>query len=343
MFTPKLRAALALCLLWQATLSHAEGEQRFADLDQCPLESGEVLEDCRIGYRTFGTVDANKSNVLILPTWFTGTTADFLNFDYIGPDKIADTSRFFVIAIDALGNGVSTSPSNSDPQPGAQFPAISIGDIVDTQHRLLTEELDIQSVHAIFGVSMGGMQAFEWVVRYPQFVQNALAVIGTPRQTAYDLMLWQAQLDTILNLAEDDYGSAVRLIAGLDNLTSYTPEYFAKLDTEDELDQITAGAVNTATDFGLANRVPQLQAMITHDVTREFGGSLSGAAASVKARMLIVVSPSDHMVNPEPSRAFAMLADAQYHELDGRCGHMAVACDRQTLLAIVDTFLNGPD
>ena len=112
----------------------ADSPQQFAAIGDLPLVSGEILYDVRLGYRTAGTLNADKSNVIVFPTWFTGSSEDLLRFDKIGPGKLADTDRFYVIAIDALGNGISTSPSNSERQPGADFPAIQIDDMVNAAH-----------------------------------------------------------------------------------------------------------------------------------------------------------------------------------------------------------------
>src|SRR5258708_38128060 len=89
-------------------------EQRFAQLGDFKVESGEVIRDCRVGYRTFGKLNNDKSNAILFTTWASGTTEQLQS--NIGPGKPVDDSRYFVIAIDALSNGVSSSPSNSKVQ-----------------------------------------------------------------------------------------------------------------------------------------------------------------------------------------------------------------------------------
>ncbi|MCI0518297.1 MAG: hypothetical protein L0Y45_10750, partial [Woeseiaceae bacterium] len=119
------------------TSVHAEGEQQFAGLGDCPLLSGEVIRDCRLGYRTFGQLKDTGSNAVLFPTWFTGTTEDLVKFGYIGPGLIADSATYFIVTVDAFGNGVSSSPGNSESQRGAAFPELRIADMVHAQHRLL--------------------------------------------------------------------------------------------------------------------------------------------------------------------------------------------------------------
>jgi homoserine O-acetyltransferase len=186
---------LLLCL----TAGSARGEEalKFADLGDFRLETGEVIGKCRLGYRTFGTLNADKSNAVIFPTWFAGTTQDLIDLGLIGADKLVDSSSFFVIAIDAFGNGVSSSPSTSRLQPGRTFPQFSISDMVKAQHRLVTRELNLTHLHIVVGISMGGMQVFQWMASYPDFLDKAVAIVGTPRLASYDLLLWRAELGAI--------------------------------------------------------------------------------------------------------------------------------------------------
>ena len=118
-------AILGLAVFVLAAPAHSQGEQRFAELGDFTLESGEVIQDLKIGYRTFGELNAAKSNAVLFPTWFTGTTADLV--EWVGPGKLVDPSKHYVILVDAIGDGVSTSPSNSATQPGMRFPRFTIG------------------------------------------------------------------------------------------------------------------------------------------------------------------------------------------------------------------------
>jgi len=320
----------------------ADGDLQFATFDQCPLASGEAIRDCRLGYRTFGQLNEARSNAILFPSWFGGTTEDLVKFGYIGPGLFADSASYFIIAVDAFGNGVSSSPSNSESRHGAEFPALRIEDMVNAQHRLLIEVLNIPRLHAVIGISMGGMQALEWAVRYPAFMDKAVSVVGTPRQTSYDLLLWNAQLGAIQHLADDDYENTILVVVALDNLAAYTPGYVASNTPADGYHDYLQQSVESARRYGLQNRVPQLQAMIHHDISARFGGSLPMAAAAVDADLLIVVSPEDHMVNPIPSREFSGLAGAELHELTGACGHVAVGCEKDAMTEVVLRFLRRP-
>ena len=170
----------------------AQSEQLLAEIGNFKLVSGETIYKCKIGYRTFGTLNTEKSNAVLYPTWFGGKSESLANL--IGPDKVVDSEEYFVIAVDALGNGVSSSPSNCEYQSNKNFPEITIKDMVNSQYKLLTEHLGIKKLHGMIGGSMGGMQVFEWIVSYPDFMEKAIAYVGSPKLTSFDILLWQSEL-----------------------------------------------------------------------------------------------------------------------------------------------------
>ena len=95
-----------------------------------------------------------------------GQTHHRLDF-LIGPGRALDTDRFFIVAIDAIGNGLTTSPSSSIRQPGCAFPRFTIRDMIASQHAVLTRSWSIAKLFAVVGASMGGMQALQWAVSFP--------------------------------------------------------------------------------------------------------------------------------------------------------------------------------
>ena len=147
------------------------------------LESGETIKDFAISYVTHGTLNAKKSNAILMVTAISGNhhRLDFM----IGPGKALDTNKYFIICTDAIGNGLTTSPSNSTAQPRMQFPKFLIRDMVTSQHRLLTEHLGINHVVAVVGPSMGGMQVLQWGVSHPDFMDSLVALVPLARTPAW--------------------------------------------------------------------------------------------------------------------------------------------------------------
>jgi homoserine O-acetyltransferase len=209
--TPYLVASLVAILLFSITSAFA-ANQKFAHLGDVKLENGRVIKDCLIGYRTFGVVNADRSNVVIYLMWAGGKTEQ-VHFEPNDDGKLIDTGKYYVIAIDPLSNGVSSSPSNSKIQPRMRFPQYSMRDLVAIQYELLTSKLGIRHVLAIAGASMGGMQAFQWMVSYPDFAEKIISIVGSPQLAPYDLLQWQTQLDTITNDAGWKNGNYTRMPA----------------------------------------------------------------------------------------------------------------------------------
>jgi len=305
-----------------------DGDQRIAELRRCTLDSGEVIEECRIGYRTFGKLDATRSNLVLFPTWFTGTTKALVD---IVPNEIVDTKKFYLVLVDSLGDGISSGPSSSRTQPRLRFPKFTIHDMVETQRRLVREVLGVQKIHTVMGISMGGMQAYEWAVSHPDEVGRIVPIVGTPQLTSQDLLLWNAELHVLQGskaFANGEYQDRPKIPAlrELHWLMLTTP---AHRNAETKREAFAAWSAEKANDaaFDWNDWHRQLEAMLAHDVARTTGGDLSAAARKVKAKGLVIVADHDLMVNPEPSKVFAKAMNASLVVLDSPCGHMVPSCD----------------
>ncbi len=314
---------------------------RFAQLGDFKVESGEVIRDCRIGYRTFGKLNDNKSNAILFTTWASGTTEQLQS--NIGPGKLVDDSKYFVITIDALSNGVSSSPSNSKLQPRMRFPKLTMRDLVKTQHEVLTKVLHLDHLQAVIGISMGGMQTFQWMVSYPDFMDKAIPIVGSPQLAPYDLLLWQAQVDAIMNDRGWNNGNysqnpARAAEAEFGALVLTTPDNYNKHMTRRQVFEELEKAKNQ-TGFDANDKIRQAQAMMALDVTGPFAGSMERAAAAVKARVFVIVARLDHVVTPGPALEFGNLIHSQVLVLESDCGHMAPGCESQKVNQAVADFL----
>jgi homoserine O-acetyltransferase len=313
---------------------------RIADLGDLLLENGKVMKECRLGYRILGDMKKDGSNAVLFPTWFRGTTQELMDIGIIGPGKAVDTSRFCVIAVDSLGNGVSASPSNSKAQPGQAFPEFSIRDMVNAEHLLLTRELGMSRVYAVAGISMGGIQTFQWMVSYPGFFEKAVSIMGTPLLASSDLLLFHAEIMAIeTGRSCGDPTMGMKTVAAIQSVASYTQDYINAHANPDELSDYIAGIEKRVLRSNPDDWERQLKAIMGHDIYRGFGGSPERAAAAVRAKALVAFSPQDQLINQGPIRAFSKLIGAQVLELNSYCGHMAFKCEIEKLAAPIGEFL----
>jgi homoserine O-acetyltransferase/O-succinyltransferase len=317
--------------------------QQFADLGRLRLENGGFIQHCKLGYRTLGKLNQDASNAILFPTWFSGRSSDLLG--QVGPGKVVDDSKFFVILVDAIGDGVSCSPSNSENQHGLAFPQFTIRDMVDAEHRLATETLHLKHLYAVMGISMGGMQTFQWIVSYPDFMDVAVPVVGSPQVTSYDLLLWRAEIDAIRNDPDWEGGKYTRspklpMVKILHEMNLHTPKYVAEHTSPSEFpryfDDLESKGIG---EFDANDWLRQLQAIIGLNVAQD--GGLQDAAVKVKAKVLVVSARQDHMVNPLPALKFAELIGAHTLVLEGDCGHQAPGCEMDKMSPAIDAFLSG--
>jgi homoserine acetyltransferase len=289
-------------------------EQRFADLGDFTLENGEIIRGCRVGYRTSGELDAARSNAVLLTPWMMGTSREVLR--QVTSGTLLDPSGIYAIAVDAFGNGVSSSPSNGEGQRGSAFPRFSMRDVVEGQYQLLTRVLGVSHLKAVIGTSAGGMQAFQWATSHPQFLDSAIAIAGSPRSSLADRQRWSGWTDEVRR--DPAWKRAAR------SLQRGAPrDAFRQLIIDpDDFDR-------------------QAGAMAALDVSAPFGGSMQRAVAAVRARLLVVVPERDDAVDPAPALEFARLARAEVLVLDGRCGHRAPACERGAVQGAVARFLRN--
>lgn len=324
---------LALAPSWSTA-----GEQEFFALGDYNLGSGKVIKDCVLGYRTYGALNSARSNAVLFPTWYGGTSAELEAF--VGPGKMLDTSRCFVIAVDSFGNGISSSPSNSPGQKGRSFPHFTIEDMVRAQYRLTAEKFGIQRLHAVIGISMGGMQAFQWAAAYPGGARKIVAITGTPRPTAYDRLFFQTLLAALEGGRTHEGWDAVslRTVAGLNTMASNTPAHFNALCSPENL----ASQMDRERD-DLKKKDPldlawQVKALLRHDIY-----ALPGVSANIarldRSSMLTVISKQDLMVNPQPAMEFAASTKTGSVVFDSDCGHYIFRCEYAAISAIVSQFL----
>jgi len=306
-------------------LNRADTKQQYASLGNFLLENGQQIVDCKIGYRTFGKLNSNGSNAVLYPTPGGSTTYMMQLFFSMGMD--VDTTKFYLILVDALGNGVSSSPSNSTSQSKTQFPQFSVQDMVNSQYKMLNEKLNIHHLAAIVGGSLGGLQAILWAVSYPDFMDKVVAIETTPKLSTYDLLWMQTYIDAVKSdpaYQEGNYSVNPNspLSVHLMQLLLTTP---AMLNNSVPVDSFTTwlAAIGKPNPFTVDcnNIIWQTKAVMIHDITKTTG-SLENTAKMIKAKMLIVANKQDHIFNQTLSIKFAEMTKAELVVMDNEYGHL---------------------
>jgi len=174
-------------------------------------------------------------------------------------------------------------------------------------------------------------------------MDKAIPIVGSPQLAPYDLILWQAQVDAIMNDRGWNNGNysqnpARAAEAEFGALVLTTPENYNKHMTRRQVFQ-ELEKEKKQTGFDANDKIRQAQAMIALDVTGPFAGSMERAAAAVKARVFVIVARLDHVVTPGPAIEFANLMRSQLLVLESDCGHMAPGCEFQKVNQAVADFL----
>ena len=169
------------------------------DVPNFALLGGETLPLARLAYRTLGTLAPARDNVVLIPSWYSGTDRE-AELCMIGPGRAIDPVRHFVVLTNLFAGGVSSSPSNTPaPFEAGRFPRVSLYDNVRLQHMLLTEKLGIRRLRLVTGWSMGGCQAYQWGAQYPDMM-DAIAPLCCSARTGHFNKIFLLSLRRALEL-----------------------------------------------------------------------------------------------------------------------------------------------
>jgi homoserine O-acetyltransferase len=323
-------------------------KQLFLDLGDLALESGEVIRGFRQSYVTHGALNAAKDNAVLICASIAGTAhrLDFL----IGPGLALDPAHFFVIGTDAIGNGRSTSPSNSTAQPGMAFPRFAIRDMVAAQARLVREAFGIERLHAVVGASMGGMQALQWGASYPEAMRVLVALVPLAKSppwtrvvnaTSRNILMadpaWNGQEFTAR--PERGFRAWADFMQGI---VGRTPPGLEDADPTAFLTAREAEAEQRK--FAAEDWLYQTRAYDAHDVgtTPGFDGDTAAALRSIKARTLVLGPPLD-LYNPveEQRWAAAQIPGARFVEIPSPNGHFASNAGRSEDVAFMNAEIGA--
>lgn len=332
------------------------------------LKSGEVLSQYHLVYETYGQLNADKSNAVMICHALSGNhhvAGKYAETDknpgwwdnLIGPGKPLDTNKFFVIGLNNLGGchgssgPLSTNPATDQPW-GASFPVVTVEDWVNSQARL-ADYLGIAQLAAVIGGSLGGMQALQWTIAYPQRVRHALVIASAPNLTAQNIAFNEVARQAIITDPEFHGGNyynegvvprrGLRIARMLGHITYLSDDamgakFGRKLrdgqikygfDVEFEMESyLRYQGDKFAGEFDANTYLRMTRALDYFDPALDYGGDLSAALAKVNSDFLVVSFTSDWRFSPARSREIvkALLENelsVSYAEVTAAHGHDA--------------------
>jgi len=303
------------------------------------LEQGGTIRDCQLAVATFGSLNAAADNAILVPTWYSGTSK-VMQQAYIGKGRALDPDTYFIIVVNQIGNGLSTSPHNT-PMPGGRghFPRVRIGDDVCAQHKLLTERFGIDKLALVVGGSMGAQQTYEWAVRYPDMVRRAAPIAGTATTTLHDSLFVDTLVDAIISdpgYKSGFHESACEVREGLLRharlwaLMGWSTEFFAAgRPAQLGFTSLDDFIVNFMFGYFMPMDPNNLLCMAWKwqcgDVSRHTCGDLAAALGRVKAKMYVLPISHDMFFPPaDCERECKLVPGAEFRVLNSIDGHLAL-------------------
>ncbi len=349
------------------------------------LASGAVLTGVEIAYETYGTLDAERTNAVLVCHALTGNQ-HVAGVDprtgkpgwwqrMVGPGKPIDPARHFIVCANVLGGcSGTTGPTSVDPATGAPyamaFPVITIRDMVTVEAALL-DHLGIATLTAVVGGSMGGMQALDWAVAFPERVRAVVAIATAARHSAQNIAFHEVGRQAIMAdpaWAGGDYPPATQPAAGLAVARmaahiTYLSEEGLTAKFGRRLQDREAVSFGFDADFQVESYLRHqgltfverfdansylyiTRAMDYFDLSAAHGGRLAAAFAGTRARFAVVSFTSDWLYPTAESRRIVHALNAagaavSFVELESPFGHDAFLLDAPELNRVVDGFLRA--
>jgi homoserine O-acetyltransferase/O-succinyltransferase len=330
------------------------GPYELCNIGNLELEEGGTIRDCRLAYATVGSLNGAKDNAILIPTWYSGTNK-IIEQVYLGPGRALDPDRYFIIIVNQIGSGLSTSPHNTPPPAGMRnFPHVRIGDDVRAQHRLVTEKLGLASLALVAGGSMGAQQTYEWAVRYPDMVKRAAPIAGTARNTIHDFLFTETLVEAITSdpgFNKGFYRSSAEVREGLLRHAKMWAVMGWSTQSFQESRHKALG-FSSLDDFIVNFMFAYFGVMDPNDllcmawkwqrgdVSRHTGGDLRAALGRIQAKTFVMPMSSDMFFPPADCQAeWRLIPDAEFRPIQTIDGHLALFGADADALAQLDRNL----
>ena len=330
------------------------GPYELHDIGNLELEEGGTIHGCQLAYATFGKLNAAKDNAILIPTWYSGTSK-IMEQIYTGKGRALDPDKYFIIIVNQIGSGLSTSPHNT-PAPGGMgnFPRVRISDDVRAQHKLVTEKFGLMRLALVVGGSMGAQQTYEWAVRYPDMVQRVAPIAGTAKNTEHDFLFTETLVDAITSdpgFNGGFYASSADVRQGLLRhakmwaVMGWSTEFFKQnryralgfSSLDDFIINFMHGYFSVMDPNNLLCMAWKWQ---RGDVSRLTGGNLKEALGRIKAKTFVMPVSEDMVFPPRDCEAEQkMIAKSEFRPLRSIDGHLALFGAEPDFIGQVDKHL----
>lgn len=308
------------------------------ELGDFALQNGAMLRDAKLAYKTFGTLNAAKDNVIVYPTWYSGQHYD--NEWLVGRGMALDPDKYFIIIPNMFGNGLSSSPSNTpEPYNAARFPKVTAYDNVRAQHRLVADHLGIVHLRMVLGWSMGALQTFHWGALYPDMMDLLVPFCGSAKCSRHNFVFLEGVKAALT--ADDAFQNGWYKEKPQKGLRAAARVYagwgFSQSFYREELDLKTLGFASLE-DFLVSfwegfflpkdpnNLLTMLWTWQNGDISANelFNGDYKAALGAIKAKTWVMPSATDLYFPPEDSqKEVANMRNATYVPIPSIWGHFA--------------------
>ncbi len=312
-----------------------EQDYEIFSLGEVELRKGGRLPDARLAYKTYGALNDAGDNVVVMPTFYTGSHVR--NEGFFGRGRAIDPARHFIVSVNLFGNGLSSSPSNTAaPQDGPRFPDVTLWDNVRFQHRLLAEHLGVEQIALVTGWSMAGCQSYQWAAQYPDMVKSILPFCASARTSPHNKVFLEgvkAALCADGGWANGDYASPPvrglkafgRVYAGWAfSQTFYREGLHKQLGFETFEDLLTDWAEDHAANWDANDLLAKLKTWQLGDISDNdlYGGDFKKALGAIKARAILVPCTDDLYFPPEDNEIEAKhMPNADFRPFASPWGH----------------------
>jgi homoserine O-acetyltransferase len=333
------------------------GEYDLISIGRLDLEEGGSIPDCQLAVTTWGELNEARDNAILITTWYSGTHQIWREV-YVGPDHALNPDQYFIVAINQIGNGLSTSPHNA-AGPNADlamsnFPNVHIGDDVVAQERLLREYFGIEKLALVVGGSMGAQQTYEWAVRFPDKVERAAPIAGTASNTPHDFLYGKAlreQIQSDSGWNGGEYESNAEVEDGLKRhahiwaIMGFSTEFWKQevwrgLEFESKeafLDGFLEPYFTAMDPNDLLTMAWKWQ---RGDVTRHTGGDLEAALGRITAKTFVIPIDEDMFFPPRDCEAEqSLVPDSELRIVEDIGGHLGLFGIAPTYMPQIDQHL----